>query len=823
MPSDFFFTYHPFQAELVKSASDGSLPPIDDSARAECQDIMNRIYAENPRYWPHGVDVGMLDGGAYILRHGQTKQAMGFAGWQERWDGMKRVGYYAIGVLPEFRGAGVAKSAVAQLIQEKSAGVDEVRAFIVPENAPSLALAKSLGVPVQHKSAAVGSAIRKYGPGVLGALAGGAGTDYIVHEGDYSHFSPARIGMGVFNTVLGGAAGRKIQNGELVSGASLLGLLPAKDLAISSLGPVSKAGPLMEKATQRLSEPPPSNALPLAAGAAGVGGLGYLLYRGLKGLRRPKDTGRVRIKLPRADGTFTEVEMPMEQLVDLPDNVTDALGRDIKRQMRTESRLRTMRRGRDGKLYPLIHEDELEVKAAAAVAPAPAPGGAKPGMPMPGMPMGGAGGGKIAPPMSFVNYAAQTRQQHVQNQASLDAQAQQQAQQSAQMQAEAAKTPPQMPERTAIPALEYATNRAMKAITALQKRADASDPFSTASLAKPKAPTPAAATPSTVAPAATMPPPAPSPAAPTPAPAAAPDPYAQHRQRLTTAGYKNLQQTNNGLLGVDARGNRAFVDSAGRTKYYQMPGAAQPSTQTQDPWYHRYNPISRATYNLMGGEQADHGALKDWENGRPGATLFGDYQGYNPLKIVGGSLEGMLRGYSRGNESALDSMEAIDRGDYSGAWDSAKRVGSEYGANSLDLASTLLPIAKSNQLLRTAGSFGLAGLSGRLGEYNDAAMDPYRITGSDDPRLAAAMGEERSPAKSAPGFAAPGSQLELSMANQGLTPWAYSLPQTSPYANDRMQLANQFSNSPLGSLAASWLMPRLFGDVDQRSLTSPTF
>lgn len=123
------------------------------SALDETRGIMKRIYDENPSYFPYGLNVGQLDGGCWMIREASTKAPVGFVGWQERPEGFKKIGYYAVGVLPEYRSRGYGKKAVAQLISQKSASVDEVRAFIVEGNRPSMALAASLDIPVVHKSA----------------------------------------------------------------------------------------------------------------------------------------------------------------------------------------------------------------------------------------------------------------------------------------------------------------------------------------------------------------------------------------------------------------------------------------------------------------------------------------------------------------------------------------------------------------------------------------------------------------------------------------------------------------------------------------------
>ena len=125
----------------------------------EAEQILRRIYAENPRHWPHGLSVGHFDDGCYLIREKSSNHAVGVAGFQKRHETSPQgvpqlVGYYSIGILPEYRRRGFAKEAVARLLREKSAGVDVVRALVVATNAPSLALARHLPVTLEIKQAA---------------------------------------------------------------------------------------------------------------------------------------------------------------------------------------------------------------------------------------------------------------------------------------------------------------------------------------------------------------------------------------------------------------------------------------------------------------------------------------------------------------------------------------------------------------------------------------------------------------------------------------------------------------------------------------------
>lgn len=120
---------------------------------AEVQDLMDRIYNEDPSYWPYGLNVRAGDTDVFLIRDNMTKQACGFVGWQELCKNNKRVGSYYIGILPEYRGNGMAKEAVAKILQKKAAQVDYVRAFVMPHNDKSRQLANSLGIPVVHSVA----------------------------------------------------------------------------------------------------------------------------------------------------------------------------------------------------------------------------------------------------------------------------------------------------------------------------------------------------------------------------------------------------------------------------------------------------------------------------------------------------------------------------------------------------------------------------------------------------------------------------------------------------------------------------------------------
>lgn len=139
-----------YSIEHIPFIPDGEKRAYSTKSYMEVQDVMNRIYNEDPTYWPYGLTIpGHSD--VYAIRDKQTEKIAGFVGWQEIKQAGKKVGSYTIGILPEYRGKGFAKEAVAKILLEKSAGVDTVRAYVMHHNGPSKALAKSLSVPVKEK------------------------------------------------------------------------------------------------------------------------------------------------------------------------------------------------------------------------------------------------------------------------------------------------------------------------------------------------------------------------------------------------------------------------------------------------------------------------------------------------------------------------------------------------------------------------------------------------------------------------------------------------------------------------------------------------
>lgn len=122
----------------------------DQEAFDEVSNAMKVVYDENPEYWPYGLNIAGHDS-VYAIRDNATEKIAGWVGWQEHYDDNgKKVGSYSIGILPEYRGKGLAKEAVAKIIMEKVAHVDRVVSYIVPGNKASESLAHSLHIPVDN-------------------------------------------------------------------------------------------------------------------------------------------------------------------------------------------------------------------------------------------------------------------------------------------------------------------------------------------------------------------------------------------------------------------------------------------------------------------------------------------------------------------------------------------------------------------------------------------------------------------------------------------------------------------------------------------------
>jgi len=114
--------------------------------------LLEDIRSEEPKFWPNGLGVNYFDPSnlwAITKQAAEGEEPIGFVGWQELPQGMEKVGCYSVGVLPEYRRCGLAKTAVAHVVKEKRASVDRVQALICKENVPSLGLAQDLDIHVK--------------------------------------------------------------------------------------------------------------------------------------------------------------------------------------------------------------------------------------------------------------------------------------------------------------------------------------------------------------------------------------------------------------------------------------------------------------------------------------------------------------------------------------------------------------------------------------------------------------------------------------------------------------------------------------------------
>lgn len=139
----------PFSVEKHELADDVTEKSASLTGRSEVREIMQKIYNEDPSYWPYGLGISGHQS-VYLIRDNMTKAAAGFVGWQEQMERGKKIGSYSIGILPEYRGNGFAKEAVAKIIQKKAARVDEVRSYVCSHNNRSKGLAKTLNITVHE-------------------------------------------------------------------------------------------------------------------------------------------------------------------------------------------------------------------------------------------------------------------------------------------------------------------------------------------------------------------------------------------------------------------------------------------------------------------------------------------------------------------------------------------------------------------------------------------------------------------------------------------------------------------------------------------------
>jgi hypothetical protein len=138
----------PLGSDLVKQATEA-----DTGLIKKCDEILQKIYEENPDYWPWGLSRSMFENTPgselHLVLDKKASEPVGFVGWYEMPRGLRKVGYYSIGVLPQHRKSGFAKEAVSKMIKARAPGVHEVRAMVREGNQPSNALARVLNIQVE--------------------------------------------------------------------------------------------------------------------------------------------------------------------------------------------------------------------------------------------------------------------------------------------------------------------------------------------------------------------------------------------------------------------------------------------------------------------------------------------------------------------------------------------------------------------------------------------------------------------------------------------------------------------------------------------------
>jgi len=180
---------------------------------------MDRIYKEDPGKWPHGLQMSGFDGGVYMIREASTGSPVGFTGWQEKRGSYgERVGYYSIGILPDYRRNGYAKAAVNQLLHDKSANVDRVEAFIAKGNKPSIALADALGVdvvtePHTKRASRAGSIAQLLGMGGANAVLWDPEVEKHGLKGLGENWDMERIRRAILNAGIGAIGGHNLMRG----------------------------------------------------------------------------------------------------------------------------------------------------------------------------------------------------------------------------------------------------------------------------------------------------------------------------------------------------------------------------------------------------------------------------------------------------------------------------------------------------------------------------------------------------------------------------------------------------------------------------------
>lgn len=355
--------------------------------RNQVDEVLQTIYNENPGFWPHGLSRGQFKSAGdelHVILDEETSKIAGFVGWQPRDTDKGRIGYYSIGVLPEFRGCKIATTAVKELMQKKAGEVDEVGALIMDGNRPSKALARALGVePTLVKNASRATTARNILMPLLSGLGTAAASDQaidphgrtaesLLRPQDWDKERGLMFGL---NTLLGGLGGNLLNKGEFGKGLTAITLAPTKDLAFKGVGTLTRADKALEGATKKLTEAGaaapmslslPDNLVPAAVGlgATGVGAAALIAYLKHKAEERraiSSASGRIRVTLPtkNPNDVETSLDLPIEAVA-MSNSLRGNVYRDARRRLYEETSGRTKKRKPRDPANPTSREQEIE-------------------------------------------------------------------------------------------------------------------------------------------------------------------------------------------------------------------------------------------------------------------------------------------------------------------------------------------------------------------------------------------------------------------------------------------------------------------------------
>jgi GNAT superfamily N-acetyltransferase len=339
----------------------------------------------------------MFDAGdLFLIGKSASSDPVGFVGSQARDVEGKRVGFYSIGVLPEYRNQGIAKEAVTRLLKEKAPTVERVAALVVPGNVPSEKLASKLGIPVLQKAASLLPALAKFflkNPAGRALTATGIGSanaalydQYMPHTGNQTWYEdPSRRLTAALN-FLGGALGtakgvghlgeslgnpkfkwtKAKFNPSLAQASTGLGVLPLvkvflgqnKSEAESREQQANQSNENLQHLADSFAKIPEaikgvgggggngSNWMTLAGAGGLAAALGLGAYGISKALKGRDEQGRLKVTLPTKNpgDSETVVDLPFDQATALTSALRNRIELDARRRLYAESKERVRSR-----------------------------------------------------------------------------------------------------------------------------------------------------------------------------------------------------------------------------------------------------------------------------------------------------------------------------------------------------------------------------------------------------------------------------------------------------------------------------------------------